>query len=138
MFFFIFYFFCLLWESPYLRFFPSTRATLCDHLIFDFPYFPFEIVLKCVGIKEHFTKYLLTFAYMIHKWGNLVAYFSKQRTLDHKFPVRIPGWDDPFQMLDSLPFTAWKDVCELCGTIENTLGVGRGGGGEGCYRVAQP
>lgn len=88
-------------------------------------------MLRCVGIKEHFTKYLLTFAYMIHKWGNLVAYFSKQRTLDHKFPVRIPGWDDPFQMLDSLPFTAWKDVCELCGTIENTLGVGKGAEGGG-------
>lgn len=80
------------------------QGQLCVITFFYFPYFPFEIVLKCVGIKEHFTKYLLTFAYMIHKWGNLMAYFSKQRTLDHKFPVRIPGWDDPFQMLDSLPF----------------------------------
>lgn len=60
-----------------------------------------------------------------------MAYFSKQRTLDHKFPVRIPGWDDTFQMLDSLPFTTWKDVCELCGTIENTLGVGKGAEGGG-------
>ena len=95
-------------------------------------------MLKCVGIKEHFTKYLLTFAYMIHKWGNLVAYFSKQRTLDHKFPVRIPGWDDPFQMLDSLPFTTWKDVCELCGTIENTLGVGKGAEGGGGLLSSSP
>lgn len=111
--------------------FSFNKGNFVRSLIFDFPYFPFEIVLKCVGIKEHFTKYLLTFAYMIHKWGNLMAYFSKQRTLDHKFPVRIPGWDDPFQMLDSLPFTTWKDVCELCGTIENTLGVGKGAEGGG-------
>lgn len=30
-------------------------------------------------------------------------------------------------------FTTWKDVCEICGTIEDTLGVGQGaeGGGGG-------
>ena len=67
-----------------------------------------------------------------------MAYFSKQRTLDHKFPVRIPGWDDPFQMLDSLPFTTWKDVCELCGTIENTLGVGKGAEGGGRVAIEWP